>query len=125
MKEGVAMQIIEFPNQPVVGLKIDSKIQKEDIEQLSEIVDLKLQEYQHLGVYIEVDHFPQLTIPALIEDIKRFLPKFNRFKKKAVVGPKSWYMNIGSRIAEWIPGIEFQHFTEEQKEEAREWITIL
>ena len=85
-------------------------------------MDEKLEVFKKLGVYIEMEYFKGITMEALVEDIRAFLPKFNRFSKKAVVGPETTLTNIGEKIAKLIPNIEFKHFLPADKENAKAWV---
>ena len=116
------MKMIEFPNQPAVGFIADSKIEAEDIEQLAKVVELKIREFDKIGVYVEMDKFKGISFDALIEDIKRFLPKLGHFKKKAVVCPDSLLVSFSEKLSSLFPGIEVKHFEPEDKDQAKKWV---
>ena len=116
------MNLIDFPQEPVIGMQFDKRLEKEDILTLEKIVDEKLKTFPKLGVYIEMEDFKGISFEALIEDIKAFIPKITSFKKKAVVAPESTLMNVGQLIAKIIPNIEFKHFLPEDKEKAKTWV---
>lgn len=116
------MTPIDFPNQPVIGLKLDAKLEKDDILALEKIVDKKLEKFSKLGVYVEMDQFQGISFEALIEDFKAFFPKISSFKKKAVVCPNSTLVNFGELVSKLIPFVEVKHFLPEETEAAKAWV---
>ena len=116
------MKIIDFPDKPVIGLNADSKLEKQDILELDQVVTLKLDQFDTLGVYVEMESFSGISLEALVEDIKRFFPKITHFKKKAVVSPDSMMVRVGESLSKLIPGVEVRHFLPEQKAEAKKWV---
>lgn len=116
------MKSVDFPNQAVIGVVLDTKLQKEDILALDIVVKKKLEKFTGIGVYVEMESFKGMTFAAFVEDLKAFFPKIKNFKKKAVVSPKSTLTEIGGIVAKFFPFIEYKHFLPEQKEEAKTWV---
>ena len=116
------MKLIDFNQKPVVGLEIDKKLEKDDVTILENVVEQKLKVFPQLGIYVEMESFKGITIEALIEDIKFFLPRINKFSKKALVCPDSKITNLAEKVSNMIPGIEFRHFLPQEKELAKMWV---
>ena len=116
------MKLIDFHQKPVVGLELDKKLEKDDITILENVVEQKLKVFPQLGIYIEMEDFKGITMEALIEDIKFFFPRINKFSKKALVCPDSKLTHLGEKVASIIPGIEFRHFLPHEKELAKAWV---
>ena len=119
---GPFMKLIDFNQKPVVGLEIDKKLEKDDITILENVVEQKLKVFPQLGIYIEMEDFKGITVGALIEDIRVFLPRINKFSKKALVCPESRLTNLGEKVASMIPGTKFKHFLPHEKEMAKAWV---
>jgi len=116
------MEIIDFPGQPAIGFVADSKIKVEDIDTLAKIVEEKIQKFDRIGVYVEMEDFKGITLEALVEDVKKFFPKLSYFKKKAVVCPDSILVRIGEKLGSLFPGIEVRHFQPGEEAAAKKWV---
>ena len=116
------IEIMEMTAPHAIGLKIMGKIEKEDIDRVFTLVDQKLSQVDRLAVYVEVEKMSGISMEALIEDIKKALPNFKRYSKKAVVSSSKWhklFSEIGDKL---FPSIEVRHFEPEQKDEALAWV---
>jgi hypothetical protein len=116
------IEILEMAAPHAIGLKITGKIEKEDIDKVFSLVDQKLNQVERLAVYVEVEKMGGISVEALIEDIKKALPNFKRYAKKAVVSSSKWhklFSEVGDKL---FPSLEVRHFEPEQKEEALAWV---
>ena len=52
------MKMIDFPDKPVIGLHADSKLEKQDILELDQVVTLKLDQFDSLEAIL--NHQPYL-----------------------------------------------------------------
>lgn len=116
------IQLVDLKSPQAVGLKILGKIEKVDIQRVFSEVDKKLAATDKLSIYVEVDDFKGISFEALVEDIKRGLPKFKSFSKKAVVSPSQWHklvVEVGDKL---FPSVEVRHFEPSQRQAAMAWV---
>ena len=122
LEESASMEMVPFENQPVVGIRVKGKLTKSDIIMIEEAVDAKLDLYEKLSVYVEIEKFSGLTWQAFWEDLKYGLPKWRRFSKKAVVSQEDWVKNLYKIAGDLVPGIKVKHFSPDEVEKAKKWV---
>lgn len=104
-----------------IGLIIDGKIETDDVELVSNLIEARLKEYPKLRVYVELKHLGGISLEALLEDLKLALRHLHHFEKKAVVCEPSWWTKLGTASARLFPQIEVKCFSWAEQEQAREW----
>jgi hypothetical protein len=116
------IELIPIESQKVVGIRINGKIEKADMEKITRDIDEKLKSQEKLRIYVELESFGGISFEAFIEDIKLGFSHLREFEKKAVVSDKAWV----ARLADWggqlIPSMEVKHFTFEEREKALDWV---
>jgi hypothetical protein len=116
------IELIDTQSPRAIGIKISGKIERPDIDKLREAIDKKLEHSEKLGAYLELESLGGISLDALVEDLRVFIPLLGRFDKKAVVSSEQWVDNIIDMAGKFVPGIEVRHFTPEQRLEAMEWV---
>lgn len=117
------LEFIDIQFSRVVGMNITGNIIKNDIDKVIEKVKEKMEiTDEPLLIYVELDMWSGIFLPALVEDMKFAIPNMRRFAKKAVVTDKSWVATLGEIGDNFFPSIEFKTFTLEEKEETLKWI---
>lgn len=106
----------------VIGLIIDGKIEADDIERVSSLIDERLKDHQKLRVYVELKHLGGISLEALLEDLKLALHHLQHFEKKAVVCEPTWFTKLAAASAVLFPQIEVKSFSWSEQEQAREWV---
>lgn len=117
------IEILDFENERVIGIVMKEKIETNDIEQVSKLVEEKLEKFDKLSVYVEVESFEGISIEAFFKDLKLGIKNFGRFDKKAVVTDKTWMKKIGEVSDKLFSSIEIKCFPFDQKEEAVKWVS--
>jgi hypothetical protein len=116
------IELIDTQSPRAIGIKIAGKIERPDVDKLRKAIDEKLEHTGKLGAYVELESFGGISLDALVEDLKLFIPYLNKFDKKAVVSDEEWVSNIAEIAGKLVPGIEVRHFNQKQKVEAMEWV---
>jgi hypothetical protein len=106
----------------VIGLMIDGKIETDDVELISSLIEERLQEHPKLRVYVELKHLGGISLEALLEDLKLALRHLHHFEKKAVVCEPTWWTNLATASAKLFPHIEVKCFSWSEQQQAREWV---
>ena len=120
------LEIIHFDSEHVLGMRIGGKISDDDMQLLIETAEMKLTalgEGGRLRIYVEVDSFGGFGLDALIKDLKFGLSHFRDFERKAVVSDKAWMGRMAKVFDPLFPHIELRHFSTEQREAARAWVS--
>ena len=116
------LEIIDIGAGNVLALRMDGKIELDDIERVKIRVGEILADHEQVRVYVEVESFDGISFQALWEDLKLGFGNLSKFSHKAVVSDKKWMANMAKIADKIVPGIELKHFTPEEREAAREWI---
>ena len=118
------IELLEMHSDRVVGVKIDGKIQKADIQAIEAAFAEKFEQFDKVGIYVEVAHLGGITLDALVEDLKFGLSKFRHFAKKAVVSEHQWMDKLATVGDKLFPSIEVKHFSVAEKADAIAWVSI-
>ena len=117
------IEILDFESKKVVPVRMKGKISTEDIEKIASYIEEKLQDFEKLSIYVEVETFEGISIDAFFKDIKFGIKNFSRFDKKAVVTDKSWMRKVGDFSDRLFSSIEIKCFSFDQKDEAVKWVS--
>lgn len=116
------MHFIPMEADYVIGVRISGKIERQDMDAMIEAMKKMFEKHERINIYVEVESFGWISVPALVDDLKFALPNFRKFAKKAVVSKMKW-MGKWTAVADHLfPSIEVKHFLPEQKEAALKWI---
>lgn len=118
------IETIDTGSDKVVGFRVDGRIEKEDIQKVTEYVEEKLKTHEKLRVYVEVEKIGLMKPEALFKDIQFAFKHFKKFEKKAVVTDKEWMMKISPIFDKLFPNIELKCFGKSKKAEALEWVKL-
>ncbi|MBP0028846.1 STAS/SEC14 domain-containing protein [Roseofilum sp. Guam] len=116
------LTLIALDRPSVVAMSIEGKIEREDIEKISQAIEEKLQHSPHLQAYVEVKQLGWITPDALLEDLKIGFNHFKDFDKKAVVCDAKWINSLLPLARRLFPSLEVACFGWSEQEQARQWI---
>ena len=88
------MQVIQFEADNVVGMRIQGKVEKPDLDQVKREVERRLERHDRIRVYVEVAEFEGMSVDAFLEDLKFGADNWNRFDKEAVVVDQVWLRKV-------------------------------
>ncbi|MGI9553913.1 MAG: STAS/SEC14 domain-containing protein [Thermodesulfobacteriota bacterium] len=117
------IEILDFESEKVLGIIMKGKIDSDDIEQVSEIVESKLEKFDKLSIYVEVESFGGISVEAFFKDLKLGIRNFGKFDKKAVVTDKTWMKKLGEVSDKLFSSIEIKCFSFDEKEDAVRWVS--
>lgn len=116
------ISIIPTPKENIVGFSIDGKIEINDIEKVTNLVEERLKSQTKLRVYVEVNSIQGISVEAFWEDLKLGLRHLKDFEKKAVVCEQGWMTKLAVASNKIFPKIEIKCFSFSEKNQALEWI---
>jgi len=104
---------------PTIGGKISEK----NFEVLNPILEKTINEHDDPRAYIELREIDKITFKAILEDLSN-IPKYNKFKKVAVLGDANWKEMITKALGAIVrPTAKYFNF--DGKKEAMEWVKNL
>lgn len=116
------IEILEMPADHIIGMKVEGKIEKDDIVPLIQVIDPKFAQHEKIAVYVEMATWEGISLSALWEDLKFGLPHLKAISKKAVVTDKAWVTHAVEWADMLFPGIEARTFELDDKEAAVKWL---
>lgn len=115
------IDIIPANAERVIGLKIDGRINTEDIERIASHIEDRITKNKKMRIYVEVIKLKGISLEALFKDLNLGIKHFSDFDKKAVVTDKKWMKKVAAIADKLFPNIEVKCFSIEEKEKALEW----
>lgn len=116
------MQSIDFEEDNIVGFRMQGKITEDEIKAWANRLDQKTHRTDKLRVYVEAEDIDDVSVNAVLEDLKFDLTHLGDFVKAAFVSDETW-TKLSTVAAKLIPGIEAKQFSAADKASARQWIT--
>ncbi len=115
------LELIPMHAGHVIGIRVDGKIEKDDILKVIEAAKAIMAGHDKIHIYVEAVNFDGISFEALWEDMTFAFPNLSHFTRKAVVSDTEW-MDVMSTIGNKLfPGIEVRHFSPEEKDAAKQW----
>lgn len=115
------LEILKSRDPSTVALSFEGKAAKEDAERLDEHVKVHFKENEKFNVLAFIKEIEGTSIPGMINGLKVDMKRWNQFNKFAVISENDLVGNIAS-LANYLPGLRVKYFSENQVEEAWEWI---
>lgn len=119
----MTIQLIPHQSDQVIGLDIDGWIEAEDIQQVVELIENRLNQGEKLRVYAEVNNWTGMSLSAFVKDLQFSLQHLKDFEKEAIVSDLKWLEGLAALGNTLFSGIEVKHFTLDEKDKALAWIT--
>ncbi|KAF0805930.1 hypothetical protein A6D6_01986 [Alcanivorax xiamenensis] len=116
------LERIDLPDERIVGLRIDGRIDQESFDAVLADMERRLQQYDTLRVYVELEALGAMSLETLFKDLKFGLGHMSRFDKEAVVTDKQWLHRIGPVVNKLFPSVEVKVFATEEKGAALRWV---
>ena len=117
------LEIIPFEEDNIIGFRLEGRIEEESFDEAVAQMEEKLKKHEKLRVYAEIEEIGGMNVNTFMKDIHFKLKHFTDFEKEAVVSDKGWleaWIGIADKI---FPHIEVKHFSMDEKEEAKEWLS--
>lgn len=116
------IELLPTDREDVVGYRISGMVHRADLAPVVTELERLLKHHDKLRVYVEVESFDGITLPALIEDLRFGLSNLRRFEREAIVSDKQWLARLAGIGDKLFPSIAVRHFSWEQKIEALAWV---
>lgn len=117
------LELLPIPSSHVIGVKVSGKVNHDDMAEIYDAVEHKLENEEYLGIYIELEHFKGFTLRGLLKEMRLLAHFFKHITRTALVGEPRWYSRGAQLITHWMPNAEIEHFTEIQRDEALIWVS--
>jgi hypothetical protein len=115
------LKILQQKEGNLIATKATEKLTEVDYNKLLPLLNNKVQQYQKIRWYFEMEDFDGWELKAFWEEIKFDAKHLNDFGKVAMVGDKKW--------EEWMTDLmkpftsaKVKFFDTSEKEEAKRWI---
>lgn len=112
---------INFSQENIIGFRMAGKITEAEIKEWSSLLDQKSEKPRKMRVYVEADDIDDVSLSAVMADLKFDLTHLGDFEKAAFVSDETW-AKLSTVAAKLVPNIEAKHFSMSEKDKARQWI---
>jgi hypothetical protein len=112
---------INFEQKNIVGFTMTGNVTDDEIKQWASALDRKSDGPDKLRVYIEAEKLDDVTLDAILADLKFDVTHLTDFEKAAFVSDTA-LSKLSSFMAGLIPGLETKQFSLDEKEQAKQWI---
>lgn len=114
-------KVLDFTKDNVIAFLVDGRVEKQDYEKLTPMVQKAYREYDKLKFFVEIRNLTGLELSAIAEDVKFYFKFIRPADKIAIVAAGSTW-EVLSKISKPFVGGDLRHFDESQIMEARDWI---
>ena len=118
----MTVRLIPYKPDHIIGLDIDGWIDAEDIDRVTELIEIRLNRGDKLRIYAEVKNWSGMSLGAFIKDLKFSLQHLKDFEKEAIVSDRKWLEALAALSNTLFSGIEVKHFTFDEVDKALEWV---
>ncbi|MFC0472595.1 STAS/SEC14 domain-containing protein [Halalkalibacter kiskunsagensis] len=105
----------------VMEVVVNGKITKEDIEEFETEFKQELTQNHKENLLIAVHEIEGCSMQAIIEDLKFSAKHWKEFQKIAVFTDKKW-IEVSSKLSNFVPGVDVKHFEFGERERALAWL---
>lgn len=115
------IQPVNFQEENIIGFRMEGKITDDEIKSWADLLDRKSDAPRKLRVYVEATNIDDVSLEAVMADLKFDLTHLGDFEKAAFVSDEAW-AKLSAFAAKLVPNIDAKHFSTDEKEAAKEWI---
>lgn len=108
-------------NRDKVYMVATGKLDDTDYDRMLPLLRQKIEQYDQISWYFEMQDFEGWSASALWRDAKFDLKNKEHLKKVAIVGQKKWHELMTESMKPFTDA-DIRYFDEEEAEQAREWI---
>ena len=112
---------VKFQSANIIGFRMAGTITEDQIKSWAALLDQKSETPKKLRVYVEAEDIDDVSLDAVMADLKFDLTHLGDFEKAAFVSDETW-AKLSAFAAKLVPKIDAKHFSLDEKEAAKEWI---
>lgn len=109
----------------VIALALDGTLTGEGLRDYRKVLEKKLQEHEHIGLYIDVTKLTDMTANSVVEGTKADMELFGHLKqlnKCALISDKEWPKTAILLADKLFPKIEIKVFPSSESDAALSWV---
>lgn len=116
------IEILESDTDFVLALAVDGRISSNDVTSIVDAVEDRLARHEQLHLYVELRSLGGVSIRSMLNDLKRALKHWRRFRRIALVTDNRWISRGGPIIDRIFTGVDVGTYTFASQTDARDWI---
>jgi hypothetical protein len=105
----------------VLGIILEHKMDNENLQQIQQMLQEKIQRYNQIRVYLEDRNSDGITLKAVIKDLLFEIKQKESLQKIAVVTDAKWFKLV-SEIKEFLVDAEVESFGRQERMRAMNWV---
>lgn len=107
----------------VIGLIVDKDLDDEILDKIIAEIEEKLEEYDTINVFVELEKDRHITFKALINGIRFKYSNSEHFEKIAIVTDSQWFQGAVN-VSDLLLDVEVRTFDLKDRLEAIQWISL-
>jgi len=107
----------------VIGLIVNQDLTDETLDEVISEIKLKLEVYERVNVYIELEKGRHIKFSALLKGIKFKYSNSEYFDKIAIVTDSNWFQNAVN-VSDILLDVEVRTYDLQDRLEAIQWISL-
>lgn len=115
-------EFTDLTRDKVIAFKATDKIEKQDYDKLTEVLDKTERENEAVRLFIEIGDIRGMTGEALMKDIATYFKHVRKMEKVAVVGEDKLHEKTWTKLADPFMKAEVKFFPKKKQIIAEEWI---
>ncbi|MDX5347130.1 MAG: STAS/SEC14 domain-containing protein [Hymenobacteraceae bacterium] len=115
------IQLLEEPKDELVMLKMVSKLDQKDYDQVVPFLEKQIKQYGKIKVYLEIEDLEGMTAQAMWQEVKFDLSHRTDFAKIAITGDAEWLEWL-ARVSSYLIPAPIRHFKLSDKAAALQWL---
>ncbi len=104
-----------------LAIEVEGKVTKDDLEKFDNIVFEKFRNDHKFNVYAVIGDINVPSAGAMFQELAVDAKRWSQYGKLALVSEQNWQSKLAGMIDK-LPGVQVQHFSPEQSEQAWDWI---
>ncbi len=116
------IELIQVEREDVLALRVEGRIEKEDIERVVQAVEERLGKYETIRAYVEAGEITGMSLEALAVDLGFALTHAWDVERKAIVSGEGWHRLVVEFTDQLFPTVQARHFRPAERSLALEWI---
>lgn len=107
----------------VIGIILNRDLTGDVLDKIIDEIELKLQIYEKINVFIELEKGHEITLKGLLKGIKFKYSNQENFDKIAIVTDNNWFQGAVN-VSDILLDVDVRTFDLKERLEAIQWISL-
>ncbi|WP_085507667.1 STAS/SEC14 domain-containing protein [Thalassobacillus devorans] len=114
-------KFLESRDPATIALKVEGKVTEEDALKMDQHVKETFGDDTPFNMLAIFDKLDGSSLKGLTKGTKFDAKRWDQFRKFAIISDKKW-LEVSTKVGNYLPGVTAEHFDSSQLEQAWDWI---